>query len=713
MISPSAPNASSLAEPAVPAGLQIGAIATPWPAVLILIALGALLFLSNLGGYPLYTKGEPREAVTVFNMVHGGGIILPMRAGVEIPSKPLLMHWMAAALSFALGGVTELSVRLPSALLAIAGMVICYLYVRRLFDEKVALLAAVFLGTTFQYLQAGTGSRVDMTLTFFLQVALFEFIAIAEGITSRRMLLYVAIAFAILAKGPVGLVLPLLVALAWILLQGRWRVIPKLSVVRGALVVAVLGGGWYFAAAYVGGMDFVRKQLWSENLERFLGGAGFHEGHVHPFYYLDLALLGGFLPWTVLLPTPLIQAFGRWPKRGPRFAYLLVWAGVVLLFYSFAESKRGVYLLALYPALATLLAVCVADAIATPSEPVRRFVVIVGRLAGITMLFSGIAALVGLAVTIVSPPTMRDFLAFWGITARGFVPALSAAIASRWALAASAPIALEILGVMALRGALSMERLVAAVVGATALGVLAANFIVVPAIANTLSLREFALEMVNTVGSASVGYLGALDYGVAFYSAQTIPIVHLGDPNLPDYLISWETIYARLPEKERALLTVALTSNPTALDGSGAMVLLRRAALPPSPASNSLQVRAKGMGREPKPSRGAGTAQRRDCFDQLGQHFRRAATKADVADRGDFGVVEVHLHHHPTTLLNLQGKSRCGIDGGRSSSHDHEVSFCRMRSALVQHINGNRLTEGNRVGLENAIALRTARRQHA
>src|SRR5262245_33169808 len=303
-------------------------LAAPRFAIPILLVLGATLYLANLGGYPFYTKGEPREAVTVLNMVHGGGIILPMRAGVEIPSKPLLMHWMAAAVSFALGGVTELSVRLPSALLAIAGMVICYLYVRRLFHEKVALLAAVFLGTTFQYLQAGTGSRVDMTLTFFVAVALFEFIAIAEGISSRRMLLYVAISFAILAKGPVGLVLPMLVALVWIFLQRGWRVIPRLSVFRGALVVAVVGGGWYFAAAYVGGMDFVRKQLWSENLERFMGGPGFHEGHVHPFYYLAVALLGGFLPWTVLLPTPLVQALSRRPRIGPRVAYLLVWVVV-------------------------------------------------------------------------------------------------------------------------------------------------------------------------------------------------------------------------------------------------------------------------------------------------------------------------------------------------------------------------------------------------
>ncbi|HTR62169.1 MAG TPA: glycosyltransferase family 39 protein [Candidatus Binataceae bacterium] len=568
----------------------------PRVAVPMLIGLGALLFLSNLGGYPLYTKGEPREAVTVFDIVHGGGIILPMRAGVEIPSKPLLMHWMAAALSFACGSVSEFTVRFPSALLAIAGMLVCYLYARKLFSETTAFLAALFLGTTFQYLQAGTGSRVDMTLTFFLELAFFEFIALAEGLSSRRMLLYVAIAFAVLAKGPVGLVLPALVAIVWIVLERRWDLLRNLGLLRGAIVVAVLGGGWYVAAAYVGGMDFVRKQIFSENLERFMGGPGFHEGHAHPFYYLEFALLAGFMPWSILLPIPLLQGLARKIKLTPRLVFLLVWMAMILAFYSFAKSKRGVYLLALYPALATVLAVCIEDAIANGVGATRRFLAAITPLAGITMLMAGIAALVGLAVVVVSPVTMRDFLAFWGITASGFVPALSSAISERWALAAMVPIALEILGVLALRGDLSVHRLVAIVTGATALGVLAANFIVVPAIAATLSLRDFALEMVNTVGSDSVGYLGALDYDVAFYSARNIPIVHLDDAELPDYLICWQTIYARLPENQKQMFSVALTSGPTSLDGSGAMVLLRRATHPPSPSSNSLQVRIDRRG---------------------------------------------------------------------------------------------------------------------
>src|ERR1700684_1354770 len=238
-----------------------------WP---ILLIAGVALYLVNLGGYPLYTKGEPREAVTIFDIVHGGGIILPQRAGVEIPSKPLLMHWMAALVSIVAGRVNEFSVRLPSAGLAIAGGIVCYFYVRRLFDDVTALIAAIILATTFQYLQAATGARVDMTLTFFMQVAFFEFILMAEGLTQRRMLLYVAIAFAVLTKGPVGLILPGLVALIWIAAEGRWDFIREMNLVRGTIVVLILAGGWYLAALIEGGPGFFRIQVLHMHLLTFV-----------------------------------------------------------------------------------------------------------------------------------------------------------------------------------------------------------------------------------------------------------------------------------------------------------------------------------------------------------------------------------------------------------------------------------------------------------
>src|SRR5215469_3688259 len=222
----------------------------------LLCACGMALFIVNLGAYPLYTKGETREAVTVFNIVHGGGIILPMRAGVEVPSKPLMMHWLAALASVAVGQVNEWTVRLPSAAFAILGLIVCYCYARRFFDEHSALIAALLLGTSCQYLQAG-GARVDMTLTFFLEVALFHFLAVAEGLSSRPAPLYLAIAGAVLTKGPIGVALPVLVAVIWMVLAGRMELLRTLKLGQGALIVGAIGGGWYLAAIISGGTAFV------------------------------------------------------------------------------------------------------------------------------------------------------------------------------------------------------------------------------------------------------------------------------------------------------------------------------------------------------------------------------------------------------------------------------------------------------------------------
>jgi 4-amino-4-deoxy-L-arabinose transferase-like glycosyltransferase len=572
---PPSPPAASAEPPASAPPHPLAAISTPRIATAIVLIVGAILFLVNLGGYPLYTKGEPREAVTVYDIVHGGGVILPQRAGVELPSKPLLMHWCAALVSLAAGGVSEFTVRLPSALFAIAGMLVCYFYVRTLFDEPVALLAALILGSNFQYLQAGTGARVDMTLTLFLEIAFFEFIMMAEGLTRRRLLLYLAIALAVLAKGPIGLVLPALAAGAWMVWIRKWTTLRRMSLVRGALVVAIVAGGWYAAALWVGGIDFFRKQILAENLVRFLGGASFHEGHVHRFVYLELALMAGFMPWTMLLLVTGSEALYRPLRMTPRMTYLFTWFLAVLVFYSLAHSKRGVYLLALYPALATILAIYLAAAMSHPAVS-RRVVSVLSALAESLLVGLGVVGLVGLAALVAQPSAMRDTLKLFGITAPQFVPNLVRHARAHAIVAAAVPLACEALGLYLARRPVSLVRVTGVTLAGMICVTLAANVIVVPAIADTLTLKNFAQEVMADIGNAPVGYLDALDYDFAFYSRRDIPIVGLRNRHLPDYLIAFRAIVQGMPLEKRAGFTILLTSNPTALDGSGQMVLMRR-----------------------------------------------------------------------------------------------------------------------------------------
>jgi 4-amino-4-deoxy-L-arabinose transferase-like glycosyltransferase len=570
----SAPSASPSAANGARGQAWFSDLAEPPLAIAVLVLVGVALFLVNLGGYPFYTKGEPREAVTVFNMLHGGGFILPLRAGIEVPSKPLLMHWLAAIISMLAGGISEWTVRMPSGLFAIGGMLAAYLYVRRLFDNRIAFLTALVLGTTVQYLQAGSGARVDMTLTFFLEIALFEFIAIAEGLTERRMMLYFAIAMAVLSKGPVGLVLPALVALVWIAIEGRWTLLRELRLGRGAALVALLAGGWYLAAALAGGMPFVHKQLLAENLFRFVRGSAFHEGHAHPFYYMEGALMAGFLPWTPLLLVVFVQAARRPRRMDSRLSYLMVWFVVVLLFYNLPQSKRGVYLLALYPALAALLAIYVEGAARVPdvSEPWLRWLV---RLAAVFFGLAGVAALIGLGLLAFAPRALELLLSKLIITNYDFVPQLTVAAAAHSFIAVELGIAMIAIGVFAVRGRQSAEDLCVTATGGIVCLALAANLFAVPALANSLTLEPFTHEAMNIVGTHSVGYMGALNYDVAYYSERNLPVVSIWSGPRPDYLIAWREEFLRLPPSTRAQFRAVLLSHPTELDGSGRMVLLR------------------------------------------------------------------------------------------------------------------------------------------
>lgn len=560
-------------DPAAPDWLEF--IAEPRHAWPILLIVGVALYLVNLGGYPLYTKGEPREAVTVFDIVHGGGIILPQRAGVEIPSKPLLMHWIAALVSIVAGGVNEFSVRLPSAGFAIAGVIVCYFYVRRMFDNVTALIAALILATTFQYLQAGTGARVDMTLTFFMEVAFFEFILMAEGVTQRRMLLYVAIALAILTKGPIGLILPGLVALIWIIAEKRWTLPCEMKLLHGAILVLIIAGGWYVAALIEGGPGFFRKQILTENVLRFAGGGDFHEGHLHRFYYMELALFAGFMPWTIMLPVIGVEASRAPHALDSRFKYIFIWIVAVLIFFNFPQSKRGVYLLAMYPALATFLAIYVRQAIEQP-ESARAWVHWISRASGLAMLLLGSAALVALAMLVAWPHEFSNLLQAAGINANAFPTMLTVNVDEHWMLAIAMPLAVVVLGARLAVSPTMVERTVLAIAAAMVFSTVLVNVVVVPAIAYTLSLRDFAVQAMKIVDGSSVGYLDALNYDVAFYSRRTIPIVWQRDPDLPEYLIAWSTLFDALPASKRSRFELIMKSNPTSLDGTDEMILVHQ-----------------------------------------------------------------------------------------------------------------------------------------
>jgi 4-amino-4-deoxy-L-arabinose transferase-like glycosyltransferase len=321
----------------------------------LLAALCGALYFPYLGSIPFFDKGEPREALAVQDIVQRGEWLFPLKKATDIPSKPPLFHWSAALASEVTGQLSESTVRFPSALYATLGALLLYLFGRRLFGAEIALLGGAIVATTMVYQNQALSARVDMTLCFYVTASLVLFYSLYRGFLTRRIWYYVFFALigvSMLAKGPLGLLLPALVIAAFLALKRRWDFVVKFAFHPGVLLTVLLGAGWYVIALMRGGEGFVDRQLLQENLERFFGGSG----HSHPVYYYIPYLFSQGLPWSLFLPFVLWDSFKKGAFSNDDSLYLKVWFFVMFVFFSISAGKRPVYLLPLYPPLALLTA---------------------------------------------------------------------------------------------------------------------------------------------------------------------------------------------------------------------------------------------------------------------------------------------------------------------------------------------------------------------
>ena len=323
--------------------------------VLLLIVLCGVLYLPFLGSVPFFDKGEPREALAVQDIVQRGEWLVPLKRATDIPSKPPLFHWSAALVARITGSLNEATIRFPSALYATLGVLLIYWLGRKIFDAKTALLGAAILGTMMIYQDQALSARVDMTLCFFVTLNLVLFYSLYRGFLTKPIWFYVFYALVgvgTLAKGPLGLVLPALVAGSFLVMQRKWDWFKKFCFHPGVILALVLAVGWYVVAVTRGGEGFFNRQILQENLGRFVGGSG----HSHPIYYYIPYLFSESLPWSLFLPLLLWDVFKAPIRRDDDRLFLKLWVLVMFAFFSISVGKRPVYLLPLFPALSLLFA---------------------------------------------------------------------------------------------------------------------------------------------------------------------------------------------------------------------------------------------------------------------------------------------------------------------------------------------------------------------
>jgi 4-amino-4-deoxy-L-arabinose transferase-like glycosyltransferase len=169
-----------------------------------------------------------------------------------------------------------------------------------------------------------------------------------------------------LIKGPVAIVLPLVVALLSAWRRGVVReAVRAARPARGALLLLILMLPW-LGPTLLADPTYVRTFLVRHNVERYLSGAFTHLRG--PLYFLP-AIAGGFFPWSLLLPAAALAA----PWRG-RAADAALWAGTVIVFFSLGQAKLATYVLPAFPALSLWLAMVLTRLGRTDEPRIARLV---------------------------------------------------------------------------------------------------------------------------------------------------------------------------------------------------------------------------------------------------------------------------------------------------------------------------------------------------
>ncbi len=388
--------------------------------ILWLMVVGWIAFGWNLGNTGLIDETEPLFAEASRQMLITGDWITPFFNGETRFDKPALIYW-CQAIAYAIIGVNEWAVRLPSAIAAF-GLICLGFYTVQWYLAKqdeleqvsrptrrylTAFVAAALMALNAETIIWARTGVSDMLLTGCIASALLCFFlgyagkggngeqgagSREQGVGEEELLIidqrptpnaqspmpnaqflnkwylafYVLIAGAILTKGPVGIVLPGLIVGVFLLYLGKLReVLREMRLLVGMLIIIGLSVPWYALVIWRNGWNYINAFFGYHNLERFTEVVN---GHSAPWYFYFLIVLVGFAPYSVYLPVAIVRlkfwqrSHWRSLERFQQFGlFAWFWFASIFSFFSIAVTKLPSYVLPLMPAAAILVALLWSD----------------------------------------------------------------------------------------------------------------------------------------------------------------------------------------------------------------------------------------------------------------------------------------------------------------------------------------------------------------
>lgn len=350
-----------------------------WYFDLIFLAIGiALTFCLFLGTRPLSVPDGARYSEIPREMLVLHDFVTPHLNGIKYFEKPPLFYWLQVGAIKALNPliihaeqrfykskknhffapISEWTVRLPNAIVALLGCLLVYASGRVLFERRAGLLSALILASSLLYFALARMITLDMTLSVCLSGSLLAFlVAVNQPPSLRRRWLfysaYILAGLAVLTKGLIGILFPIMIVGIWILLSNQWRLLKQCHLPSGILIFLVVALPWHILVQ-ARNPEFFQFYFIDQ---QFLRYSTLIAQRYRPDWFFIPIFIVGFLPWVCFLPQAIMSHFPEnWQqlKEKNNSIFLLLWVGIIFLFFSFSHSKLIPYILPIFPALALL-----------------------------------------------------------------------------------------------------------------------------------------------------------------------------------------------------------------------------------------------------------------------------------------------------------------------------------------------------------------------
>jgi 4-amino-4-deoxy-L-arabinose transferase-like glycosyltransferase len=324
--------------------------------ILVLTAVCYAFFMLGNSMLNLTNPDEVFYSGTAKEMMQKGTWSVPILFGEPQFEKPILTYWLLR-LGFEVFGISNFSARIFPAIFGFLGVMAVYLFAYSAWRQrKRAFLCALILAGSGFYIGMARTVFTDMIFSVFITLALAAFYAgyiRPKAKAAGILLFFIFSGLAVLAKGPLGIMISLFTVLLFLALRKELKFMVTPVTALGFLVFLVISVPWYALMIKDYGSAFIQEFFYNDHVRRLIEAE--HPSNDTWYFYPGTAV-ACMAPWTVFVLAALGEFLRRFKNKisSPENLFLLCWIASVFLAFQFAHSKLISYILPVFPALAVL-----------------------------------------------------------------------------------------------------------------------------------------------------------------------------------------------------------------------------------------------------------------------------------------------------------------------------------------------------------------------